>query len=86
MKPSIIVLTVIIALFWIGVTWAIARDAARTAPTGQKLKRAVMAVSLFLAIFAAWFFLQWVLKIIDPSPPCFTDEQCEELEQLNKQR
>lgn len=86
MKPSVIVLTVLIALFWISVIWSIASDEAKNAPVGQKIKRVVTAVLALLAFFAAMFLLQWVLGIIDPSPPCFTDEQCADLNEVNRER
>jgi hypothetical protein len=80
------VIVAALAAFWALFLVSLARRDAESAPPGKKIARAAGAVALFVGLLAICFFLQWIVHLIDPSPPCFEDEQCADLYELNRAR
>lgn len=73
-------------LFCIAVVASVAHQAANEAPAGHKIRKAAKSAgetsAFIVGMLAIAMFVQWLKHTIDPSPPCFTEEQCADLHEM----
>lgn len=75
----------ITALFWIWLIGTIVCVEAKSAAPGHKLKAAVYGAALFVGVIAGVIVLNWLVGLLNSSPPCFGAEQCDEFQELRQE-